>query len=376
MIFSTNKTITLIAALLYASYTFASPETNLCSELSGYVESNHQVESLTPSRTPTETERLLITKSKIELLESTDYAMGVFIVDADNDGKDDVFAWNIQGTGRFVYAGLFDIPLSQESDAKKTVPKASLDLGILEEPRFVRFKGINYLVASDTGDGDGLYVSRVAKLANGQYEQQTLCHMQSVLRAKTSCRHPACRRLKENIENKNENGPFVNIEWPHKYFLPAGLAVYFPEEGSIGDFDNTQNPTSIWRIGREGYIYQDIGWNLLGQGKEMPEVDSKLRPTSEGMENRRVLPGQQHDRLRRTLAQQSKVLSRELRRPISLPNEGEFFLFSANENRTYWAWDFGAPPYGEEIYIMYTNANKSDYIGVVQVERSHVLAPW
>jgi len=239
MIFSTNKTITLIAALLYASYTFAAPETNLCFELSGYVENNQQVKFLNPSRTPTETERLLITKSKIELLESTDYAMGVFIVDADNDGKDDVFAWNIQGAGRFVYAGLFDIPLSQEGDAKKTVPKASLDLGILEEPRFVRFKGINYLVASDTGDGDGLYVSRVAKLANGQYEQQTLCHMQSVLRAKTSCRHPACRRLKENIENKNENGPFVNIEWPHKYFAPAGLAVYFPEEGSIGDFDNT-----------------------------------------------------------------------------------------------------------------------------------------
>lgn len=374
MIFSVNIAVTLIAALLYTSNTFAGSETNLCSQLYVYAVSE-QVKSSNPSRSPTEKEQLLIDKSKIELLEYTDYAMGVSIVDADNDGKEDLLAWSIQGSGRFVYAELFDIPLSQDGEAKVPIPKASLDLGVLQEPRFVRFKGVNYLISTDTGDRDGLSISRVAKLANGQYEQQTLCHMQSTLRVKTSCKHPACRRLKEIIENKNENGSFVNIEWPHKYYFPAGLAVYFPEEGSVGDFDNTQNPTSIWRIGREEYIYQHIYWAWLGQGKEMPEVDSKLRPESENIANRHVLPGQQHDRLRRTLEQQSEILSRKLHRPISLPNKGEFFLFNANKNKTYWGWDLGEFPDGNEIYVMYTNAGKSDYIGMVQIERSHVLVP-
>jgi hypothetical protein len=243
------------------------------------------------------------------------------------------------------------------------------------DPRFIRFKGINYLVSTDTGDGDGISVSALAKVANGRYEHQTLCHMKAVVRPESDCRHPACKKLKEVIENKNDNDLFVSIEWPHKYFAPAGLAVYFRESGSEGDFDNSKNPTSIWRIGRKGYINQHIYWALLGQGDEMPDVDPKLRPMSEDKTVRRVLPGRQHDRLRRTLAQQSEVLGRELHRPVSLPNEGEFFLFSANEKRTYWAWDFGDPPYGEEIHITYTNATKSDYIGVVRVKRRLVLEP-
>lgn len=364
----------LMVVLLYTAYTYANPETNLCSQLNEYAVSE-QLSYSNPSRTPTEKEQLIIDKLKIELLENTDYAMGISIIDADNDGKEDLLAWNIQGSGRFVNAELFDIPLSEEGEAKKSIPKVTLDLGVLQAPRFVRFKGVNYLVSTETGDSEGLSISRVAKLANDQYEQQKLCHMQSDLRVKTSCRHPACRRLKEIIENKNENGPFVNIKWPHKYFTPAGLAVYFPKEGSVGDFDNTQNPTSIWRIGREGYIYQHIYWAWLGQGKKMPEVDSKLRPESEGIANRRVLPEQQHDRLRRALGQQSEILSRKLHRPISLPNKGAFFLFNANKNKTYWGWDFGEPPDGKEIYVMYTNAKKSYYIGMIQVERRHVLMP-
>jgi hypothetical protein len=373
MTLSADKAVSLIATFLFATYTFAASETNICSELSGYFAGNHALKLPDPSRKPTKKERQFIETSAIELLESTDYSMGTFIVDGDNDGKNDLFAWNIQGSGRFVYAELFDIPSSQ--DAKKLVPKASLELGVLQDPRFIRFKGINYLVSTDTGDGDGISVSALAKVANGRYEHQTLCHMKAVVRPESDCRHPACKKLKEVIENKNDNDLFVSIEWPHKYFAPAGLAVYFRESGSEGDFDNSKNPTSIWRIGRKGYINQHIYWALLGQGDEMPDVDPKLRPMSEDKTVRRVLPGRQHDRLRRTLAQQSEVLGRELHRPVSLPNEGEFFLFSANEKRTYWAWDFGDPPYGEEIHITYTNATKSDYIGVVRVKRRLVLEP-
>lgn len=369
------KSVAVIAFLLWTASAFAASDANVCSELSGYFATKQISKLPNPSREPTQKERLLIDKSKIELLESTDYAMGVSIVDADNDGKEDLLVWNIQGSGRFVSAELFDIPSQQVAQAKELAPKESMDLGVLDEPRFVRFKGVNYIVSTDTGDSNGVSITRIVKGNGGRYERHTICQMQTTVKPDASCRHPACKKLKEVVENKIENGPFVNVEWPHKYFAPAGLEVYFAGDWSDGDFDNTGKPTSIWRIGREGYINQHIYWALLGQGEEMPKVDSRLRPMSEDQTVRRVLPGRQHDRLRRTLAQQSEVLSNQLRRPISLPNEGEFFLFNANGNRTYWAWDFGSPPYGEEIHITYTNAKKSDYVGVVRVTRNQALKP-
>ena len=167
----------------------------------------------------------------------------------------------------------------------------------------------------------------------------------------------------------------MNVAWPHKYVPSAGLEVYFPEDGSSGDFDNSGNPTTVWRMGRQGYIYQHIYWAWLGQGPEAPQADPSLRPLDDSRKDRRVLPGSQHDRLRRTLAQQSEALSGALHQPVSLPNMGEFFLFSANKGRTYWAWDFGEPPNGDEIHITYTNAKRSDYIGTVRVMRSLALDP-
>ncbi len=104
-------------------------------------------------------------------------SMGTFIVDGDNDGKDDLFAWNIQGSGRFVYAELFDIRSIQ--DARKLASKAAVELGVLQDPRFIRFKGINYLVSTETGDegrqigaGQGrLQRARFAKDAEGFAER-------------------------------------------------------------------------------------------------------------------------------------------------------------------------------------------------------------
>ena len=153
-----------------------------------------------------------------------------------------------------------------------------------------------------------------------------------------------------------------------------GLEVFYSELWSHGDFDNTNNPTSIWRIGRSDYVYQNIYWTLLGQGDQLPEVDPKLRPIQDERLDRRVLPGRQHDRLRRTLTQQSKTLSNQLG-SISLTNQGEFFLFNANGNRTYWAWDLEEPPYGNEIHILYTNEKKSDYIGMIRTKRTLMLTP-
>jgi len=211
------------------------------------------------------------------------------------------------------------------------------------------------------------------KSENGQFFQRNLCHMQKKLKPETSCQHPACKRLVEIIGNPSENGPFVNIAWPHKYFPPAGLEVYFSEDWSTGDFDNTGKETTIWRFGRDGYLYGNIYWALLGQGEEEPDIDPKLRPLSEDIQKKSILPNDQHKRLRRTLAEQSKIISDQLHKPILLPEQGEFFLFEAHGKRTYWAWDFGVPPYGEEIYITYTNAKKSDYIGKVNIKRTLLL---
>jgi hypothetical protein len=365
----------VIAILLWTTSAFAASDASVCPELSGYFTNKQTSKFPDPSREPTQTERAFIDKSKIQLLERTDYAMGVSMVDADNDGKEDLFVWNVQGSGRFVSAELFDIPSQQSAQAKELDPKASMDLGVLAEPRFVRFKGVNYIASTDTGDSDGAIITRLAKDKDGRYELLTVCQMQTTVKADKTCRHPACRKLQEMVETKTENAPFVNVEWPHKYFAPAGLEVFFAEDWSDGDFDNTGKSTSIWRIGREGYINQHIYWALLGQGDQLPKVDRKLRPLSEDQTVRRVLPGLEHERLRRTLAQQSEAMSSQLRRPISLPNEGQFFLFNANNNRTYWAWDFGEPPYGEEIHIMYTNARKSDYVGVVRLMRNQALEP-
>jgi hypothetical protein len=368
-----NKSIALIALLFGATCTYAE-EANLCTELSPHILSDDRSDFTNPSRAPTEAERALIEKSKIDLLEgSVNNWTGTSIVDADNDGHEDVFVWANAGTGRFVYGELFDIRPSQGEDSSELIPSGSMDLGVLNEPRFVRYKDVNYLVSADDDAGD--VVSRISRTGGGRDEKQTLCLTQTTIELDTYCRHPACKELREVIKKETKNGPFVKIEWPHKYFEPAGLEVYYAADWSKGDFDNAGKPTSIWRIGREEYLYQNIYWALLGQGDEMPKVDPKLRPRSEDRKERHVLPGPEHDRLRRTLTQQSEALSKQLNRPVSLLNEGEFFLFKASGNRTYWAWDLGMPPIGEEIYVMYTNARKSDYVGSLHVTRNVALVP-
>jgi hypothetical protein len=112
--------------------------------------------------------------------------------------------------------------------------------------------------------------------------------------------------------------------------------------------------------------YQPDDWLYIGIGKDQPKADSEQQLSNE----RKVLSGIQHERLRRVLSEQSKVLSSALHRQITLPEEGEFFLFKTDDNKTYWAWDFGQPPFGEEIHIVYSDENKTEYIGEVKIIKS------
>lgn len=364
--------VAMLTAFL-ASFSLNSWAGEICSELSRYFPVKEKARLLNPTRQPTKAEALLIDTSKIDLLEHGDHGSGADVVDVDNDGKAEVFVWSIQGSGRFVYAGIYELPRGKGP----LVPKGGVQLGFLEPPEFVRFKGLNLLVSSGSGDQEGIEISRIYSSgwgANRSYTLERLCTMQVVLKAETKCRHPACKELVARIGNDKGDGQFTRVERPHMGYPPAGLSVYF-DESSTGDFDNSGEFTAVWRIGRSDYQNANIYWALLGLGEDMPEVDPALAPQSEDKQERRVLEGVQHDRLRRALSQQTEVLSAQLHKPVSLPKQGEFFLFSANQGRTYWAWDLGEPPYGAEIHITYTNPKKSDYIGSVNIKRNLMLVP-
>jgi hypothetical protein len=376
MIRTLNTAVGMIALFLFSANTFAAPAKDICMELGGYLTNNYEFKLPNPAREPSKFEKNIIQKSNIESLRARgplSEDAGVSIIDVDNDGVDDLIAWSVQGSGKFVYVDVYDYSVFQYKI--KFTPKASMQLGHGHGPEYIIYKGVNYIVSSNAGDEEDLSVSKLIKLTNGKYLHQKVCRMKAAVIAETICRHPACKKLKEVIDKKADNDLFVDVAKPHFYKGHAGLSIYFPENGSYGDFDNSKNPISIWRFGRDEYHYQYIYWSLLGQGDEMPDVDPRLRPIFDDVTPKRVLPGRSHDRLRRTLAQQSEVLSRELNRNISLPNDGQFFLFNAHENRTYWAWDFGDPPYGKEIHIAYTNVKKSDYIGMVRLKRRLSLEP-
>ncbi len=370
--------LTIFIALgLLASFNtsaLATPADEVCAGLAGLVDAKATSRFVSPARSLTKAEIAVLEGAKLELLRIDDYSQGGQIVDVDNDGVDDLFVWNTQGSGRFTDAEVYDINRAASQPSDKLRLKANLGtIGSLRDPHFVRYAGVNYLVVDD-GNLESLEVHRLEKTASGAYDLRTACRATVHLEPITKCRHPACRALAGEIADPHTNVSFVQVQWPHKYFYPAGLSVFFGENGEESDFDNTKLPARIWKFGREGYAYQHIYWNLLGLGEEEPVVPAAQRATSEDRKNPQVLQGHPHDRLRRALAQQSKVLSKQFNKDMPLPGTGQFFLFDTND-RTYWAWDFGEPPYGEELHITYTRGLKSDYIGKVRIKRTLGLAP-
>ena len=320
------------------------------------------------SKAPTKNEMSLIDGTKSMLLEENGYySQGVTIVDADNDDKKDAVLWSVGiGLDRSWEIELFSIVSQKNGTKKKLIHKVSFDSsGMLEDPRFIHYKNKNYLLAMyDYRYNNELTISEI-KASREQYQLKTLCKIQRTLKTESQCNHLACLQLKNMIENPKTNELFAKFEWPNKTMGEIGLSVYFPYQIHPVDLDNSNQPTWIWHLGRDGK-YQPDDWLYIGIGKDQPKADFEQQLSNE----RKVLSGIQHERLRRVLSEQSKVLSHTLHRQILLPKEGEFFLFKTDENKTYWAWDFGQPPFGEEIHIMYSDENKTEYIGEVKIIKS------
>lgn len=371
-----TKLIAFAFSLVYFSYAQAATEVDnkLCSDLSPLL-TDSAAKTTDPSRYLNKEEQGILDKANLELLEYHDYSDGAMIVDVDDDNIDDLLVWNVQGSGRYTTAEVYALPQGRLKDGKELILRFRLDLGVLRNPQLVRFKGHNYFVYTDTGDSDGLLVSRIKKTTDQNFENQNVCFMQTIAKAETTCRHPACKKLKEMIQDKESNAQFINVAWPHKYFPPAGVEVFYSSGWSTGDLDNSGKESVISRFGRRGYIYQDIYWSLLGLDVNESQIDPSLQPKEDSGTIRSILPNKPHDRLRNTLDQQSKVLSVQLKQKVTLPESGEFFLFNANKGRTYWAWDFDEQPYGRELHIMYSNTKKSDYIGIVKVSHDQQLTP-
>lgn len=366
--------ITLSLLVSFHMGALAAPADEVCAGLSGLLNAKAAGRFVDPARPLTKAETAALDEAKLEILGFNDYSQGSQIVDADNDGVDDLLVWNIQGSGRFTYAEVYDINMAASRPSDKLRLKANLgNIGTLSDPRFVKYAGVNYLITDD-GDLESLAVHRLEKSTSDGHNLRTACRATVRLDPITKCRHPACKALAGDIANPSTNAPFVQVEWPHKYFFPAGLSVFFGPNGEASDFDNTGLPARIWKFGREGYANQHIYWSLLGLGEEAPVVPAAQRAAFDDRKNPQVLQGQQHDRLRRALGQQSQMLGKQLNKNLSLPGAGQFFLLHAND-RTYWVWDFGGPPYGEEMHITYTRGLKSDYIGAVGIRRTLGLAP-
>lgn len=250
----------------------------------------------------------------------------LLVIDADNDGQDDLIVSVIEGSGHYGYMRVYGISQSANI-ADQLIDKGSVELGVYKEPEFIRIGETNYLLSLT--ESQDAQLSQIEKKANG-YQLKTLCRNQAELKLKTQCRHPACQKLTQLVETPDSNQIFVDFSWMLPSNPPMGLSVYFSPQWKQGEVDNA-------------------GINI-NQAK-------------------------QTRRLQAIFDEQSASLSQQLQRTVKLPQQGAFFLFQAHGNRTYWAWDLGDPPLGNAIHLLYTNSHKSDYIGTVQLERHESLKP-
>lgn len=105
----TRKIICLIFLLACAVPAWAVSTDNLCAALTPYLKNPRHPTLPNPAREPNAVEKALIDRSDIDLLSWTDYDNGAALVDADNDGVDELYVWNVNGSGRFALIQFFEL---------------------------------------------------------------------------------------------------------------------------------------------------------------------------------------------------------------------------------------------------------------------------
>ncbi len=324
----------------------------------------------TGSRALTKEENKILELSKLDFFESPgDYSSGTDVIDIDNDGKKEVFAYNIQGSGRFVYIAAFDLP----ANTKRVEQLFTGEAGVLSNPYFINYKGKNYLITSGD-DGNGTIVSEISRYGK-TFKQTIHCASQTKINVQSACKHSACKGLVDRI-TKNIGGEFSTVVWPHKYMAPVGIQVFTHDNPIAIDYDNSGTTRYLWKLGRKGYIFENIYWSWMGEGSQTV-APASARPESDTNEPREVIPGAKHDNLRKTIKQHEVLLQKNniLKTTDKLPRDGEFF-FLKHEGLTYWVWETGEEAaWGSLMHILLTKSGQSEYIGSVSTKQVESLVP-
>lgn len=353
------------------STTSSNQNEDFCKSVEKIISSKEAIKA-TASRQVTMDEAAVLKSSGLAFFDlPSDYSSGIEVIDIDNDGKQEVFAFDISGTGRYATMAAFDLPAGKNK-SKPVHELFSGDAGVLSDPYFIRYGDKNYLVTSGD-DGTGRIVSEV-KRTGKTFSQILRCVSEVKTKVVSACESPACKALANRV-TKNAKNEFTAEVWPHKYFAPFGLEVFAHNNPIPIDYDNSGTNRYLWKLGRKGYVYENLYWSWIGEGTKTA-APSCARPASDDGEPRDVIPGKKHDNLRRIIKQHEVLLrnNKILKPSETLPKDGEFF-FLKYARTTYWVWGTGEEAaWGNSMHIILAKSGKSDYMGSVTINRSEALA--
>jgi uncharacterized protein len=328
------------------------------------------------SRSLTNKEYKLLKSSPNYLDDTSAYSSGEEAVDIDNDAMKEIFTFQIGGPDRRASMSVFSVP-DFGKKPKRLRHLFSAEAGFLEDPFFVRYNDKNYMVINDITDEFGGLIEKVIEFEKSlnSYRQIIRCEAKSTINVKSACNAPVCKELVDKIR-RNANNEFTNEIWPHKYMAPFGLRVFAYANPIAVDYDNSGTTRYIWKLGREGYLFENIYWSWMGEGSKVSEPYVK-RPKSDTEEPRDVIPGYKHENLRKTIKQHETIFRRHkiIKVTDKLPRNGEFF-FLKHGGATYWVWSVGdEAAWGKTMHIILTKGGQSQYVGSVSIDREGLLVP-
>lgn len=327
-------------------------------------------------RSLTKKEHTLLKSNPNYFEDTSAYSSGEEVLDIDNDARKEIFTFQIVGPDRRASMSVFSVPdLSKKP--KRMRHLFSSDAGFLEDPFFVRYNDKNYMVINDITDEFGGLIEKVIEFDKSlnSYRQIIRCEAKSTINVKSACNAPACKELVGKVR-RNANNEFTNEIWPHKYMAPFGLRVFANANPIAADYDNSGTTRYVWKLGREGYLFENIYWAWMGEGTKDSEPYVK-RPKSDTEEPRDVIPGYKHENFRKIIKQHESLLkSRNIIKVTDkLPRNGEFF-FLKHGGATYWVWGVGnEAAWGKTMHIILTKGGQSQYVGSISTERLKSLVP-